>query len=103
MGELSRREWIYINSFLQRGHSYRIFSYDNKLQIPAGAELLHADDITPKKEFNFHTSLRGTNLASFSDKFRYKLLLTHGRWWVDTDVVCLKNKIPIAESQTFMC
>ena len=103
MGKLSPREWICINSFLQKGHSYRIFSYDHKLSIPTGAELLNANDIVTKKEYDFHVSLKGTNLASFSDKFRYKLLLTHGGWWVDTDVVCLKNEIPISDFQTFMC
>ena len=103
MGELSAREWICINSFLQRGHTYRIFSYDKKLRIPAGAELLDANAIETKKGFDFHTSLKGTSLASFSDKFRYKLLLSQGGWWVDTDVVCLKNEIPISDSQTFMC
>jgi len=28
--------------------------------------------------------------AGFSNFFRYKLLLSRGGWWVDTDVVCLK-------------
>ena len=101
MGELSAREWTCINSFLQRGPTYRIFSYDKKLRIPAGAELLDANAIETKKGFDFHASLKGTSLASFSDKFRYKLLLSQGG--VDTDVVCLKNEIPISDSQTFMC
>jgi hypothetical protein len=32
---------------------------------------------------------RGT-FARFSNSFRYELLLEHGVWWVDTDVVCLR-------------
>jgi len=32
--------------------------------------------------------------AQFSDLFRYELLVRHGGWWFDTDVLCLSKSLP---------
>ena len=34
------------------------------------------------------------SVALFSNAFRYKLLFAKEGWWVDTDVVCLTDKLP---------
>src|SRR6187549_1688111 len=32
--------------------------------------------------------------SAFSNHFRYRLLAEKGGWWIDTDVVCLSDRIP---------
>ena len=97
------REWICINSFLQKGHQYQIYSYDLGMQVPSGACLLDAREVIPHADYCAHLSLKSTSYASFSDKFRYKMLYENGGWWVDADVVCFKSEIPISYSQSFLC
>ena len=79
-----------MQSFLDRGHQVRLYSY-HSLDPPPGVEeadagrILSADDLP-----RYHT------IAAFADAFRYELLSKEGGWWVDVDVVCLTDKMPQA-------
>ncbi len=91
-GALPPMQLLSIRSFLANGHPYDLYSYDEVINLPAGARLLPATDILPEEEI---FAMRGEggfkgSVAPFADLFRYKLLHERGGWWVDLDFVCLR-------------
>jgi hypothetical protein len=86
---LSVMEQLSISSFLKNGHEYHLYVYDEIKNIPAGTALKDAAEILPSSRIFRHKNL-GT-FSSFSNIFRYKLLLERGGYWADTDVVSLKK------------
>jgi hypothetical protein len=85
---LSVMEQLSIESFLQNGHAYHLYVYDEVKNIPGDALVKDASEILPASrifQYKHHATYAG-----FSNFFRYKLLLERGGWWVDTDTVCLK-------------
>lgn len=85
--QLSTMEQLCINSFLQNGHEFHLYIYDDVQNIPQGAIIKDANKILSSDKI-FLDDCNG--VASFADWFRYKLLYEHGGWWVDMDAVCLK-------------
>jgi len=81
-------EQLSISSFLQNGHDYHLYVYDDVKHIPAGTVVRNANEILPAASI-FQYKDR-PSYAGFSNFFRYKLLLERGGWWADTDTVCLK-------------
>jgi len=88
-GDLTPLELSCIQSFINHGHSVRVFTYQ-KVALPNGAINEDASQILPYTRFFMFED----SPSAFSNIFRYKLLLEQGGWWVDTDVVCLKGDIP---------
>jgi hypothetical protein len=87
--ELSPLHWACLKSFIQQGHSVRLFCYQ-EVKVPHGVSLEDASQISRQEEiFKFEDSF-----SAFSDLFRYKLMLKYGGWWVDTDVYCTRDDIP---------
>ena len=87
--ELSPLQWACLRSFIVRGHRLRLFSYQ-PVRVPDGVEREDASRVLPPAElFEFHGSA-----SSFSNLFRYELLLEEGGWWVDADVYCLREDLP---------
>jgi hypothetical protein len=85
---LTNMERISIQSFLAHGHEYHLYTYGPVDGAPPGAIVKDAAAILPESmvfEYKEHPSVAGC-----SNFFRYKMLLEHGGWWVDTDVVCIK-------------
>ena len=94
-GALSPFEQLCIRSFLDHGHRYRLYSYENGLIVPAGTELLDAAMILPRERmYVLRSGVGAGSVSSFSNHFRYELLFRMGGWWVDTDVVCLAPDLP---------
>jgi|ERR1700722_15052803 len=88
---LSLIEQLSITSFLQNGHEYHLYCYDEVKNIPAGAILRDAAEILPVSEIFYYRCGAGKgSVSAFSNLFRYKLLLEKGGWWADADVVCLR-------------
>jgi len=86
--ELSVMEQLSIASFLQNGHEYHLYTYDDVKNIPAGTVIKNANEILPASRiFQYKDQ---ASYAGFANFFRYKLLLERGGWWVDTDVICVK-------------
>lgn len=86
-----------MKSFVDHGHSLHLYTYD-ELEVPAGVELRDARTILPRERVFFYKPGEGmANVAGFSDLFRFRLLHEHGGWWVDTDVICLSDRIPEPE------
>jgi Glycosyltransferase sugar-binding region containing DXD motif len=93
--ELSAMEQLSIRSFLQNGHQYHLYVYDEVKNVPEGVVLQDAGKImSPNRIFKYKD--RDT-YAGFANVFRYKLLLEKGSFWVDTDVVCLRPFDAIAD------
>jgi mannosyltransferase OCH1-like enzyme len=86
--ELSVMEQLSISSFLQNGHEYHLYVYDETRHIPAGTIIKDASEILPSS--NIFQYKQRPSYAGFANFFRYKLLLEHGGWWADTDIICLK-------------
>jgi mannosyltransferase OCH1-like enzyme len=86
--ELSVMEQLSVASFLQNGHEYHLYVYDEMKNVPAGTVIKDASEILPASSI-FQYKHYAT-YAGFSNFFRYKLLLERGGWWVDTDTICLK-------------
>ncbi len=88
---MSLIERLSINSFLQQGHTYHLYCYDEVKNVPPGTILRDAAEILPASEIFYYQRGKGKgSVAAFANLFRYKLLLERGGWWVDTDIVCLQ-------------
>lgn len=93
---LSPLELLTIESFIQHGHEFFLWTYDEistklppKVQLKDANEILDSSKIFRYKFPNDWGAGKGS-LAGFSDIFRYKLLFVYGGWWADMDVTCLK-------------
>ena len=85
-----------IRSFLAHGHPYRLYVYESVAGVPPGTQLLDAEAILPRERIFRDES---GSLGAFSDWFRFELLLEHGGYWVDMDVVCLR---PLPDDPDFV-
>lgn len=86
--ELSTMERLSIQSFLHQGHAYHLYVYEEVRNIPDAVVLKDAGEVLPASMI-FRYRKEGS-YAGFANFFRYKLLLEHGGWWADTDVVCVQ-------------
>lgn len=80
-----------IQSFLDHGHRFQLFSYREFPNLPAGAIYRDAAELIPEESVFVHTS---GSLAHFSDWFRFLFLYREGGFWVDMDIICLSGQIP---------
>jgi hypothetical protein len=85
---LSVMEQLSIASFLHLGHEFQLYVYDEPTGVPPGTTLLDGSRILPASRIFSYTE--HPSYAGFANFFRYKLLLEHGGWWVDADMVCLR-------------
>ena len=83
---LSWVEVVCIQSFLDAGHHFVLYTRGAIGNIPEGVEQRRADDLTPPT-----TELRDRKeIAAFSNFFRFRMLQTEDFIWVDLDVYCVK-------------
>lgn len=85
---LSRIERLSLASFVQQGHPVRLHVYDEPAGVPAGVEVVDAEQVLPAAWLYRHH--RSGSLAPFADWFRYRLLFMHGGIWADADVICVQ-------------
>lgn len=84
---LSNLEKLCIRSFLDHGHEFHLYVYDEVGGVPSGAVVKDANKILLRdKIFRY----RGGSLAGFSNWFRYELLNRCGGFWADMDTVCIR-------------
>jgi hypothetical protein len=88
-------EQLCIKSFLEHGHRFVLYAYQDIDGVPRGCQVEDARAIVPEAEIFVHgPGILAGSPALFSDRFRYELLKAQGEWWVDTDVLCLRRDIP---------
>jgi mannosyltransferase OCH1-like enzyme len=86
--ELSIMEQLCISSFLQNGHQFHLYVYNEMRNIPPGTIIKDGNEILPAERIFMYRDW--ASYAGFANFFRYKLLLERGGWWVDMDLVCIK-------------
>jgi Alpha 1,4-glycosyltransferase conserved region/Glycosyltransferase sugar-binding region containing DXD motif len=94
---LSTLEQLSIQSFLDHGHQYHLYAYDEIAGVPSGAVVKDANEVIATTYIFQYRHRR--SYAGFANVFRYKLLLERGGWWADTDVVCLR---PLAFTDAYV-
>jgi mannosyltransferase OCH1-like enzyme len=85
--ELSTMERLCIESFLQNGHEFHLYTYNDIKSVPSQVVIKNAREIISVEKI--FKDINGS-VASFSDWFRYLLLYMKGGWWVDMDIICIK-------------
>jgi hypothetical protein len=87
-GELGWLGRVAIASFLDKGHSFSLYTYADVGPVPNGCELRDANTIIPQSEMFFYKGSRTP--AVFADLFRLKLMQQSAGIWVDCDVYCVR-------------
>ena len=94
-GPLSPYELLCLNSFINCGHAFDLYTFDLNLVTPVGVQVRDARELFSSEDlFVYQDGFGKGSPAAFSNLFRYKLLARKGGWWVDTDVICLGRDIP---------
>lgn len=98
VGQLTFQEFACFNSFLKNGFTVNIWTYDNELQDSNNYlkeeefNIKNAEEILPSTLLrNFYQGRERGSISSFSNLFRYQLLIREGGWWFDADCFCIKN------------
>jgi len=88
MGErLSKMEKMSVNSFLEKGHDFHLYTYGDIENVPRGTKIKDAREVIPRKGSAKYGS-KGS--ATFANIFRYKLLSINGGVWVDMDIISVR-------------
>lgn len=82
---LTNIQKLSIQSFIDNGHDYHLYTYGSVEGVPKKALQMSAEVIVP-----WEHRARFMNDANFSDYFRSSLTLDLGGWYCDTDIICLK-------------
>jgi hypothetical protein len=90
-GELTWLERMCIASFLEKGHAFALYTYDD-VALPTGAERRDAASVIPQNRMFFYK--RDRTPAVFADLFRLELMRREAGIWADCDVLCVK---PLAD------
>jgi mannosyltransferase OCH1-like enzyme len=85
--KLSPMELLCVQSFIQHGHKFHLYTYENIQNVPDKVDQMDANSIISEDRIFFDSH---GGVSAFSDWFRYQLLYIKGGWWVDMDTVCLK-------------
>jgi hypothetical protein len=81
-----------INSFIDSGHGFNLYTYGSE-DVPARSAHLDANTIIPASRlYEAHGGWE-----TFAEEFEYEGLKKLGGWWIDNDVVCNTDKIPDAD------
>lgn len=85
--EITDLHRLCVNSFIQNGHCFVLYTYGPVRNLPEGVVILDANKLVPASMiYQFDGSYAG-----FSDLFRNKLLHEKGGWYVDLDIFSVKR------------
>ena len=85
--DLTNLEKLCVQSFIDHGHEFHLYTYADIGGIPDGAVVKDGNEILPASKI---FRCRDGRLGTFSDWFRYELLAGKGGFWVDMDYICLR-------------
>lgn len=94
---LSFYEQLSLKSMVASGARVILYSYEN-LAVPGGVELADAREILPWPSDGHHEKNRFSSLALHSDLFRYIVLHRFGGWYVDLDLILLRDRLPLQDT-----
>jgi len=102
-GTLNPFAYACLASFPAAGASLCVFTYDPRLDLPAGVRSEDARAICPDESLVRRFIANGKpSVATFADMFRYRMIQDTGCCWVDTDIVCLR-KPAFGENSVIFC
>jgi hypothetical protein len=87
-GRLSFLEQVCIASFIEKGHRFVLYGYDDVGPLPRGCTFIDAETVMPRAEMFFYKGDRSP--AVFADLFRLKLMEIEAGIWADCDVYCVR-------------
>ena len=85
--ELSKLEILCLTSFIDNGHEFNLYTYEEVKNIPKGVIVKDGNEILDKSEIYRY---KNGSVSAFSNLFRFTLLYKKGGYWVDTDVICVR-------------
>lgn len=98
VGKITPYEILCYKSFADNGFNVKVWTYKNFLEDPHNLlikykiNLYDANNILDESLlFKFTQGGKKGSISSFSNLFRFTLILKNGGWWFDSDCVCLKN------------
>ncbi len=84
-------------SFVERGYSVELFTYERNHGFPSWIAAMDARDILPTETVLVYRRGPGAGSpALHANLFRLLLLDRFGGWWVDTDAALLRHELPAA-------
>jgi hypothetical protein len=90
-GPLNALVYSCLASFPAVGARLVLYAYGSVDDAPKGIEVRDAREICPDPTLTERYWVEGKrSLATFSDRFRYEMMLRVDHCWVDADIVCLK-------------
>ncbi|MEO6394441.1 MAG: hypothetical protein ABIO40_00845 [Devosia sp.] len=87
-GPISYLERLCIASFLEKGHGFSLYAYEDWGAVPDGCRVIDAETVIPRAEMFFYKGNRTP--AVFADLFRLRLMQREAGIWADCDMLCLK-------------
>lgn len=97
-GALPHLARLCIQSYLDHGIEFQLFTYGDGEGIPAGTHVRDAREILPQAAVFRHVN---GSFAFFEDWFRNEYLVREGGYWSDWDVACLSDAMP--REQCWFC
>jgi hypothetical protein len=94
-GALTGFEYLCIKSFLDYGHEFFLYTYDDELLTPPGCVVRTAHEFFDEDAVFFYSKNAEKKVSAFSNMFRYRMIYETGLCWVDTDVLCLSENFPM--------
>ncbi len=85
---LSAMEAASIQSYLNHGHDFHLYTYGDVGNVPAGAIIYDANEIVDQSRIFKYADF--DSYAGFANLFRYTLLFKKGGYWSDLDIFCLR-------------
>jgi hypothetical protein len=84
-----------MRSFVDRGHSVELFTYDPTIAVPDWIVRRDANEIWPTDHILTYRNgaIRGS-FALHANLFRYAMLHRLGGWWIDQDVILMRDELP---------
>jgi len=91
-GQLSKVEQLCVKSFLDHGHDFHLYAYEEINNAPVGTKIFDARTIIGEDAvFKYKSGWGKGSVSGFADLFRLLLIQKNGGWWVDMDIICLKK------------
>mgnify|MGYP001551932884 FL=1 len=91
-GQLSKVEQLCIQSFIDHGHEFHLYAYEQITNAPQGTQLHNAREIIGEDAiFTYKNGWGKGSVSGFADWFRLLMIQKNGGWWVDMDIICLKK------------
>lgn len=101
-GPLNPFAYACLATFPRAEARVRLYSYDDRLEVPPGVRLADARSISPDESQLRRYIVDGKpSIATFADMFRYRMIRETGCCWVDTDLVCLTKPAFASEPYVF--